>query len=200
MGAMKPCISKACFVMETRCLRLKHEDPACAEMFAGLGRAVLGAGGCRDETSAVLLQVKPILGCPGACRLECRRSRAAPLFQGAGRRPMLKTTNKAAEEAASVLHAAHAHTTVTLQLNHGRGRQGLWTPKALTPLLATLHFAITNTDTEEALPPSPVYTASWKDLPSLQAGRNPPCPSKAFSSPNIVFISPSPPFLFSIKT
>ena len=84
-------------------------------MFARLGRTVLGAGGCRDETSVVLLQAKPILGCPHfscprACRLGCRQSRAAPLSQGTGRRTMLKTTNKAAEEAALVLHAAHTHT------------------------------------------------------------------------------------------
>lgn len=121
------------------------------------------------------------------------------LSQGAGRRPMLRTTNKAAEEAALVLHAAHAHTMVTLQINHVRTRQGLWTPEAFTPPLETPHLAISHADTEAALPLSPVYPASWKDLLSLQAGRNPPCPSKAFSSPNIVFISPSPPFFILNK-
>jgi len=90
-------------------------------MFAGLGRVVLGVGGCREETSAVLLQAKPIFSCPRACRW----SRAAPLSQGTGRRMMLKTTNNAAEEAALVLHAAHIHTTATLQLKHLQARSRL---------------------------------------------------------------------------
>lgn len=38
---------------------------------------------------------------------------------------MPKTTNKVAEEAALVPRAAHAHATVTLQLNHVQAGSGL---------------------------------------------------------------------------
>lgn len=50
--------SKARLVTETSCLQLIGKDPACMQMFAVHGRETLGVGGCRDETSAVLLQAE----------------------------------------------------------------------------------------------------------------------------------------------
>lgn len=93
--------SKARLVTETRCLQLIGEDPACTQMFAAHGREALGLGGCRDETSAVLLQAELTLHClpprlphslcPG-CRTEgCREESDA-------------------EDRGLVPHTAHTHT------------------------------------------------------------------------------------------
>lgn len=94
-----------------------------------------------------------------------------------------------------VLHAALA------RLNHeqaGPGRTRLGdTRNSDTP---TLPCAVTHPSTEPAPHLAPAPPASCTDLLSLRAGRNPPCPSKAFSSPTLFSFPPPPPFLFSIKT
>lgn len=169
-------------------------------MFARLGRAVLGVGGCEEETSAVQLKAEPLLGCPRACGLGCRRSRAAPPFPGCCR-------ETDAEDHKPGGRGGSGGTSCSPRTRHGYAAAKPRAGRIRTrghPNLSHLHLEhrtlLLPTLIQKEPFPCPQSTQHpGKDLLSLQAGRNPPCPSKAFSSPNIIFIFPSPLFFILNK-